>query len=140
MTKKKASRKSIIKKLDTIFSIYIRRRYAINDVAECVTCGKRDNWKKLQAGHFMSRKHYATRWDEDNVEVQCMGCNVYRYGEQYLFSKHLGKTKSDDLLVKSRAIKKFSDFDLLELIDIYEQKVHNLLTDSKVKTLSLQCH
>ena len=123
---RKASRKTLVKKLDTIFSIYIRRRYAKDNIAECVTCGKRDNWKNLQAGHFMSRKHYATRWDEDNVEVQCMGCNVYRYGEQYLFAKHLGEDKADELLVKSRQIKKFTDADLLDLIDLYTNKVDNL--------------
>ena len=74
----------------------------------------------------MSRKHYATRWDEDNVEVQCMGCNVYRYGEQYKFSKHIGETKADALLIKSRQIQKFSDIELLEMIEYYQDKVNNL--------------
>ena len=123
---KKPSRKNIVKKLDTIFSIYIRRRYSIDEISTCVTCGKEDNWKKLQAGHFMSRKHYATRWDEYNVEVQCMGCNVYRYGEQYLFAKYLGKDKVDELLLKSREIQKFSDNELLDLIEVYKIKVNNL--------------
>ena len=123
---RKASRKTLVKKLDTIFSIYIRKRYAKDNIAECVTCGKRDHWKNLQAGHFMSRKHYATRWDEDNVEVQCMGCNVYRYGEQYLFAKHLGETKADALLVKSRQIQKFTGADLIDLIELYTDKVNNL--------------
>ena len=123
---KKASRKTIVKKLDAIFSIYIRRRYAKNNIAECVTCGKQDHWKNLQAGHFMSRKHYSTRWDEDNVEVQCMGCNVYRYGEQYLFAKYLGEEKSNELLIKSRQIQKFTDIELLELIEFYKHKVDNL--------------
>ena len=123
---KKPSRKTLVKKLDTIFSIYIRRRYTKDNIAECVTCGKQDHWKNLQAGHFMSRKHYATRWDEDNVEVQCMGCNVYRYGEQYKFSKYLGETKSDELLFKSRQVKKFTDADLIDLIELYTEKVNNL--------------
>ena len=123
---RKASRKTLVKKLDTIFSIYIRRRYAKDNIAECVTCGKQDHWKKMQNGHFKSRKHYATRWDEDNVEVQCMGCNVYRYGEQYLFAKHLGETKADALLVKSRQIQKFTDADLIDLIELYTNKVNNL--------------
>ena len=83
---RKSTRKTLIKKLDTIFSIYIRRKNSVNEIAQCITCGKKDHWKKMQNGHFMSRKHYATRWDEDNVEVQCMGCNVYRYGEQYLYT------------------------------------------------------
>ena len=123
---RKASRKTLVKKLDTVFSIYIRRRYAKDNIAECVTCGKQDHWKNLQAGHFMSRKHYSTRWDEDNVGVQCMACNVYRYGEQYKFSKYLGETLSDELLVKSRQVQKFTDADLIDLIELYTDKVNNL--------------
>lgn len=125
---KKPARKTIITKLDNIFSQYIRLRYSKNEIAECVTCGKQDHWKKLQAGHFISRKHYATRWDEDNVQVQCVSCNVYRYGEQYLFSKYLGETLSDELIAKSRLIVKFSDVELLEMIEHYKNKVNNLLS------------
>ena len=58
---KKSTRKKLVDKLDKVFSIYIRRRYADNDIAECFTCGKQDHWKKLQNGHFQSRKHYATK-------------------------------------------------------------------------------
>jgi hypothetical protein len=124
---KKPSRKTIITKLDSIFSQYIRLRYSKNEIATCVTCGKQDHWKKLQAGHFVSRKHYATRWDEDNVQVQCSGCNVFRYGEQYLFSKYLGVDLSEELLMKSRKIQKFSDTELLDMIELYNEKVNNLL-------------
>jgi 5-methylcytosine-specific restriction endonuclease McrA len=124
---KKPSRKTIITKLDSIFSQYIRLRYSKNEIATCVTCGKQDHWKKLQAGHFVSRKHYATRWDEDNVQVQCSGCNVFRYGEQYLFSKYLGANLSEELLMKSRKIQKFSDSELLDMIELYNEKVNNLL-------------
>jgi|TARA_B110000908_G_scaffold100108_1_gene118152 hypothetical protein len=123
---KKASRKTIVKKLDTIFSIYIRRRYAKEDISTCFTCGKEDHWKSLQAGHFMSRKHYSTRWDEENVQVQCVGCNVYRYGEQYQFGLFLGKSCSDRLVFKSRQIQKFSDVELLEMIEYYKEKVNNI--------------
>jgi hypothetical protein len=130
---KKPTRKTIITKLDNIFSQYIRLRYSKNKISECVTCGKQDHWKKLQAGHFVSRKHYATRWDEDNVQVQCSGCNVFRYGEQYLFSKYLGTELSEELLIKSRKIQKFTDFELLEMIEIYKDKVNNLLIQNDIK-------
>jgi len=123
---KKPSRKTLIKKLDTIFSIYIRRKNSVNEIAQCITCGKKDHWKKMQNGHFMSRKHYSTRWDEENVQVQCNACNVFRYGEQYLFSRYLGDDKADELLAKSRQIQKFTDIDLIEMIDYYKQKVDNL--------------
>jgi hypothetical protein len=124
---KKPSRKTIITKLDSIFSQYIRLRYSKNEIATCVTCGKQDHWKKMQNGHFISRKHYATRFDEDNCQVQCSGCNVFRYGEQYLFSKYLGADLSEELLMKSRKIQKFSDSELLDMIELYNEKVNNLL-------------
>jgi hypothetical protein len=119
---KKVSRKSLVEKLDKVFSIYIRRRYAINDIAKCVTCGKEDNWKSLQCGHFMSRKHLSTRWNEDNCQVQCAGCNVFRYGEQYKFSLYLGDKLSEQLHIQSKQICKFTDVELQEKIDYYTQQ------------------
>jgi hypothetical protein len=120
---KKVSRKSLVEKLDKVFSIYIRRRYAINDIAKCVTCGKEDNWKSLQCGHFMSRKHLSTRWNEDNCQVQCAGCNVFRYGEQYKFSLYLGNNLSEELHILSKQIRKFTDVELQELIEHYTHKI-----------------
>lgn len=118
---KKISKKSLVTKLDNVFSIYIRRRYAVDDISKCVTCGKEDHWKNLQCGHFMSRKHMSTRWDENNCQVQCAGCNVFKYGEQYLFSQYLGNNLSEELYIKSKQIVKFTELDLQELIKHYTQ-------------------
>ena len=122
---KKVSRSSLVKKLDNVFSIYIRKRYSINGKATCFTCEKIDDWNKLQCGHFQSRKHYATRWDETNCQVQCVGCNVYRYGEQYKFGIHLdqvhGLGTSERLLQKSRNECKIKNYELEELIQKYKQ-------------------
>jgi len=124
---KKTSRKNLIKKLDTVFSLYIRLSNADrNGNCNCFTCGKTLHWKKIQAGHFMSRKHYATRWVEDNVKPQCSACNVFRYGEQYLFSKKLGEQLSDKMLRDSREIVKFTDIDILQLIELYSLKLKKL--------------
>ena len=120
---KKPSRKTLVKNLDTIFSIYIRRKDAINDISECVTCGKKDHWQKLQCGHFMSRSNYSTRWEENNVGVQCYGCNISRSGEQYKFSQYLGDMLSNEMFVKSKQTVKFADEDLINLINYYTQKV-----------------
>jgi len=124
---KKPLRKNLIKELDTVFSQYIRLRYAKKEIAECVTCGKKQHWKKLQAGHFMSRANYSTRWDEDNVQVQCVGCNVYHSGEQYKYSLYLGYKLSEELYIKSKQIVKFADVELIDLIDYYKQQVNILL-------------
>ena len=120
---KKQSRKTLVKNLDTIFSIYIRRKDAIDDIATCVTCGKKDHYKKLQCGHFMSRSNYSTRWDENNVGVQCYGCNISRSGEQFKFSLYLGNKLSEEMLIKSKQVVKFADVDLLQLIKYYTEKV-----------------
>lgn len=121
---KKLSRSKLIKKLDTIFSQYIRVKDSNKKgIGTCVTCGKKEHWKNLQAGHFMSRKHYSTRWDEDNVKIQCVSCNVFRYGEQFLFSKYLGNKLSEDLLAKSRNIIKFTNVELEEMISQYSNKL-----------------
>jgi 5-methylcytosine-specific restriction endonuclease McrA len=124
---KKPLRKNLIKELDTVFSQFIRLRYAKNEIAECVTCGKKDHWKKLQAGHFMSRSNYSTRWDENNVQVQCVGCNVYKSGEQYKYSLYLGNNLSEELYIKSKQIVKFADVELIDMIKDYKEKVNVLL-------------
>ena len=124
---KKLTRSKLVKKLDNIFSQYIRLSNSVNDIAECVTCNKKDHWKKMQCGHFQSRKHYSTRWDERNVAVQCSGCNVFRYGEQFKFSLYLGGKLSEELLQKSRETVKFADVDLIEMADYYSNKLKLLL-------------
>jgi hypothetical protein len=127
MAGRKLTRSKLVKKLDTVFSIYIRRKEAVNEVATCFTCGKQDHWKKLQNGHFQSRKHYSTRWDEVNCQVQCAGCNVFRYGEQYKFSLGLdqkyGVGTAEMLLIRAKQVFKISDFELEDLIKKYKSFV-----------------
>ncbi len=127
---KKVSRSKLVKKLDTIFSQYIRLKNSVNEKATCFTCGKLDHWKKLQNGHFQSRKHYSTRWDEKNCQVQCAGCNVFRYGEQYKFSVNLdakyGEGTAEELSIKAQQIVKISNFELEEMIKKYKSLVDSM--------------
>jgi len=121
---RKPKRKNLIKKLDAVFSKYIRLRDADTEgYCRCSTCGEVHHWTKIQAGHFISRKHYATRWNEENVHAQCVACNVFRYGEQYKFSLYLGDKLSKKLLEKSRLIAKFTDIEIKEMIDDYNDRI-----------------
>ena len=93
------------KDLDKWFSLYIRLRYADgNGYTECYTCGKIDHYKKMQCGHFLSRRYHTTRWNTTNCQVQCVGCNMFRAGEQYKFGLKLGtkKAKKGALLAEQR--------------------------------------
>jgi len=129
-SKKKPSRSKLVKKLDAVFSQYIRLKNSVDGYATCFTCGKKDHWKKLQNGHFQSRKHYATRWDEQNCQVQCAGCNVFRYGEQFLFAKYLDERfyagLSDELYIKSKQIVKFTNSEIEEMILKYKKLVDSM--------------
>ena len=124
---KKPSRSKIIKQLDSVFSKYIRQRDSVNEIATCFTCGKKDHWKKLQNGHFQSRKHYSTRWDETNCQVQCAGCNVFKFGEQFIFGQNLdqkyGAGTARVLHVKAKQTVKIATFELQDMIKHYKSFV-----------------
>ena len=122
------------KELDKWFSLYIRLRNASKDgIVECWTCGKTAHYKKMHAGHFMSRKHHATRWNEDNVQVQCPKCNLFGQGEQYTFGKLLDVRVDDGTADKlkelSKTVVKFMRCDYEELIKKYKEKVNVIKAD-----------
>lgn len=70
--RKKTSTKTLKNKLDKLFSLMIRTRDAGKP---CISCGKQCDDK--QAGHFVPRRHLATRWNPWNVNGECAGCNGF---------------------------------------------------------------
>lgn len=81
------------KEADKWFSKYVRYRdagWTTNGwYAECITCGVKKPIAQLQAGHFVSRRVNLLRYDELNVNSQCLGCNMFKAGEQYTYSINL---------------------------------------------------
>jgi hypothetical protein len=61
---------------DKWFSKYVRYRDSIyrdgERYADCITCGVEKNIKQLQAGHFVSRRVNKLRFEETNVNAQCL--------------------------------------------------------------------
>ena len=126
-TAKKPTKSKLVKKLDIVFSRWVRMSNADDQgFCQCVTCNKKEHWKQIQAGHFMSRRHYSTRWDSNNVQPQCKACNVFNQGRQYEYSIHLGKKLSNNLLIKSRKTAKFSAYDIEQMIKMYEERIKKL--------------
>tara|TARA_R100001132_G_C3268177_1_gene90580 strand:+ start:1625 stop:1948 length:324 start_codon:yes stop_codon:yes gene_type:complete len=97
---------------------------------ECYTCKVKKNFNEIQAGHFMSRKSYSTRWNEKNVFPQCIGCNMFKCGMQYEFGKRLdkdfGKGTAEKLSKLSKQTIKITTPELLEMIKEYEERLTNL--------------
>jgi hypothetical protein len=123
--------KDLVKDLDTIFSQFIRLRVADNNgIVKCYTSGVFIHYKKSQAGHYISRRHYSLRWDERNVQVQSVSDNIYNQGNASVFAKRLqeqyGETILDELAAKKNNKFHLNDFILRHLIAEYTLKVAEL--------------
>lgn len=60
------------------FSLYVRLKGCPEDskgFGRCISCGKIDHYKAMDAGHYVRSRHKAVRYDETNVHLQCVHCN-----------------------------------------------------------------
>ena len=127
------------KELDKWFSLYIRLREANEyGMVQCFTCGIVRGYKDgMQNGHFQSRKHMATRFDEENCQVQCVACNMFRQGEQFKFGINLdskyGEGTAEELEFKSRLISKVSRVEYEEKISYYKSIVNKLKKEKGIE-------
>jgi hypothetical protein len=85
----KKTYQQLINLLDKEVSIYVRNKAAVNGWCFCYTCGAPHPVSEIDAGHYISRRYYATRYDLDNIRPQCPGCNKYRGGEPMKFRSRL---------------------------------------------------
>jgi hypothetical protein len=119
------------KKADTVFAKYIRYRDSeltpMGWVGRCITCDHYYPFSQIQCGHFQSRRFNSTRFDEENCNGQCVGCNVFRYGEQYKYAKNLdlkyGVGTADKLAEKAKAVHKLTRDELLEIIQSSTEQI-----------------
>jgi hypothetical protein len=127
------------KELDTIFSLYIRLRDATDEgVVQCFTCSRISHYKSgMQNGHFQSRRHHSTRWNEQNCQVQCIKCNLYEQGEQFRFGIALdhkyGESTSEELEFLARTIMKVSRIDYEDKISYYKDLVEKLKKEKGIE-------
>jgi hypothetical protein len=92
------------KKADKVFSDFIRQR----DGGVCITCGNRKDWKYQQAGHYHSRSCVALRYNEKNVNCQCVACNVFKGGNYPIYAIKMIEKYGDNILYELDEILKES--------------------------------
>ena len=118
---KKESNTALKKKLDSIFSLYIRHR----DNGVCYTCGIQKMPSEMQAGHYVSRACLPLRWDEDNVKCQCPGCNIYKHGDIITYReklvKELGEEAVERLELRRHETVKLTSEWYHDMIDHYRE-------------------
>ncbi len=138
---------TLIKKLDKVFSQFIRLRDTDeNGNGNCCTCSKNIHYKEGEAGHFRGRGRYSTRWEECNVNMQCHYCNnkLWGGGKQFEHSIYIdNKYPLDSVVIgpnnEGRTSEKLHFFSNMEFkpgkpwlrdeIEEYKYKVNELLKD-----------
>ena len=124
---------NLVKKLDKVFSLYIRLRDAMpSGYVRCISCGRIKPFEEVDCGHFHGRMHMATRYDEDNCHAECRYCNrmsadhIIKY-ERNLVRK-IGQQRVDWLMVKANSTKHYLDSELEAMIKHYTAEVKKLST------------
>ena len=122
--KKKTERQKVKDKLDSEFSLFIRRR----DNFTCVTCGLKGSEGDgvMQAGHLFSRSNMAGRYSETNTNCQCRGCNMrHEYDfepyRKWFVHKH-GQNVYDWLYLLWNRTTKMGIGELKSLLEYYHEK------------------
>lgn len=126
--KRKISRAGLIKKLDAIFSTFIRLRDTdANGYGKCITSGQFIHFDNADCGHFISRNNMATRYAEKNCNLQGRQDNRFLSGRQYehglAINNKWGKGTAEMLLIKSKSRVHFHPFELETMIKHYQQQV-----------------
>ena len=120
-----------LKKLDTVFSEYIRRRDAdMNGEVQCCTCSTKKHWKKMDCGHWIRRGYLGVRFDERNAHAQCVSCNQFLAGnpekyDRFIINKY-GMEVFDELIELSQLEIKWMQFEVDEKVAVYKKKIKDL--------------
>lgn len=120
---------SLEKKLDKVFNEWIRKRDTLKGgVFKCISCSDIKPTSQMHAGHFHSAGHNKSiRWDERNVNGQCVRCNYHLHGNPLAYKAGMiakyGKKVVDELEVKRFNKSKMTSFEVQLLIDEYTKKL-----------------
>lgn len=132
------SKPNLVKKLDRLFSLYIRLRDAMpNGYVRCISCGKIKTFDDVDCGHFYSRTHMATRFDEDNCNAECKFCN--RFSADHLIAyqtnliRKIGISRFEKLGIKAKSTCHWLDSELEDRIKYYSQKVNELSREKAIR-------
>lgn len=115
-----------IKIAQTHFNTFVRFRDLGND---CISCGKKP--LKKNAGHYHNaNNHWAVRFDEDNVHLQCEHCNTHLSGNLIPYRdnliKKIGYEGLERLNLKANMTRKFTVEELKEIAENYKKKVKEM--------------
>ena len=139
---RKKSMATLVRKLDEVFSMYIRLRDSKPfgyRAFRCISCGQVKPFDQMDCGHFVGRTHMATRFDEENCSGECRMCNRFSADHMIYYQRNLeakiGRDRLDLLLARGRGTKKWTAWELEILITHYKEEVKRMEADRDGKVL-----
>jgi hypothetical protein len=116
-----------IKIAQVTFNKYIRLR---DKDYTCISCGK-ELGTKFDAGHYLNaNNHWNVRFNELNVNGQCVYCNQHLHGNLIEYRKRLvtliGVENVEWLEEVAKETRKFTIEELKEIIETYKAKIKNI--------------
>lgn len=137
-SKPKSKKSNLVAKLDKIFAHYIRLRDVLpSGYFICISCSQIKPFDQSDCGHFFSRTHMATRFSELNCHSECRACNRFSadhlVGYQRNLIARIGEQKFNLLSIEHSKTKKWSDFELEQMINYYKQEVARLSKEKNIK-------
>lgn len=128
----------IMNTADTVYSRYIRLKAADrNGYCACVTCPAIRQWNDgMQAGHYVNRDDWPTRFDDRNVHPQCVSCNKHHSGRISRYAVYLKKEYGDGIIdeldAKSRLVKQFTLADLKGWVKEWRKEISKFMVVKNV--------
>lgn len=118
---------SLSKKAQVVFNKYIRQRDSSNGYFVCISCGKDYPVSKMNAGHYVPVKNSSLlRFDEWNVNGECISCNLFDQFHLIGYRKRLvekvGAQTVDWLESQARVSYKWARHELEEIIQKYGKR------------------
>jgi len=126
---KKKKLSTVKKKLWKLVSEYVRRSNSnLDGNCYCVTCGKADSWKRMDAGHFIGGHKNYNYYDLRNIHPQCTYCNRFMHGNLVPYYEFMERTYGKAVIEELKTYKEkiFSVEELEMMIDVFKQKLKEI--------------
>jgi hypothetical protein len=128
----------LIKVLDKYFSLYIRLRDTMpNGYCRCISCGQIKPFEQMDCGHYFSRRHLSTRFDERNCHAECRACN--RVDAEHLdgyrdnLIRKIGENEYNKIKILRSSTKNWLREELLAMIKHYKSEASRLSSLKGIK-------
>lgn len=137
LQKAKPSKNSLMVKLDIVFSKFIRVRDMRKDgTFICISCNRILPYEQADCGHYINRKHMATRFNEKNCNAQCRSCNRFDEGNLQGYRRGLISKYGESVVLMLESMKnqinKISDFEYKAMIDYYRKETKRLMKEKNM--------